>query len=209
MAESSEFVLGVDLDGVCADFYAHMRIIVAEWRGVDVNSLPLDVTYGLHEWGVPDTEEYLRIHRFAVTERGLFRSVPLIDGARQALRRLSNDGFHVRIITHRLFVPYFHRQAVEQTVAWLDSRAIPYRDLCFMEDKCLVDADVYIEDNPRNIEAIQNAGKTVIAFTNSTNAHMDPPPTLRASNWTETEQKIRELRERPRPRQAVPVARAG
>jgi hypothetical protein len=29
------FVLGVDLDGGCGDFYLAMRPIVAEWLGVD------------------------------------------------------------------------------------------------------------------------------------------------------------------------------
>ena len=29
-------VLGIDLDGVCADFYARMREIAAEWFEVDI-----------------------------------------------------------------------------------------------------------------------------------------------------------------------------
>jgi hypothetical protein len=30
-ADQKKIVLGVDLDGVCADFYARMREIAAEW----------------------------------------------------------------------------------------------------------------------------------------------------------------------------------
>ena len=42
-----QFVLGVDLDGVVADFYAGLRPIAAEWLGVAADTLPLEVSYGL------------------------------------------------------------------------------------------------------------------------------------------------------------------
>jgi hypothetical protein len=42
-----QFVLGVDLDGVVADFYAGMRTIAAEWLEVPIESLPTTVSYGL------------------------------------------------------------------------------------------------------------------------------------------------------------------
>jgi hypothetical protein len=44
-------VLGVDLDGVCADFYGHMRVLTAEWFERPVAELPEDVSYGLPEMG--------------------------------------------------------------------------------------------------------------------------------------------------------------
>lgn len=167
-----DFVVGVDLDGVCADFYGRMREVTAIWKGVDVTELPEEVSYGLPEWKVADSAEYRRIHRYAVTEHKLFETVAPIKGAIQSLRRLSTEGVRIRIITHRLFIAYFHQVAVAQTVAWLDHHAIPYSDLCFMEDKGLVNADVYIEDTPRNLDKLEQAypERTVITFTNSTNA---------------------------------------
>jgi hypothetical protein len=33
------FILGVGLDGVCADFYVGIRPIAAEWLGVEETSL--------------------------------------------------------------------------------------------------------------------------------------------------------------------------
>ena len=128
-----DFVLGLDLDGVCADFYACMRKVVAELKGTDPESLPLDVSYDLHEWGIKDKDDYERIHRFAVTQRALFGSMTPMSGAVPALRRLSDEGVHIRIITHRLFIPHFHKTAVAQTTEWLDHHGFPYRDLCFMK----------------------------------------------------------------------------
>jgi 5' nucleotidase, deoxy (Pyrimidine), cytosolic type C protein (NT5C) len=65
-------ILDVDLDGVCADFYGKMREIASEWFECPVDELPLEVTYGLHEWGIMTPDQYASLHRFAVTQRGLF-----------------------------------------------------------------------------------------------------------------------------------------
>lgn len=118
---SEQFVFAVDLDGVVADFYGRMREIVAEWRDVPVDRLAADVEYGLKSWGVADEDEYHRIHRFAVTHRDLFSSLKPIQGAGPALRRLSNEGVRIRIVTYRLFegVKHVHERAIVQTVRWL------------------------------------------------------------------------------------------
>jgi 5'(3')-deoxyribonucleotidase len=180
-----EFVLGVDLDGVVGDFYAAMRVVAAEWLGKDINELTTDVTFGLPEWGLTP-ERYPDMHRFAVTERGLFEQMELIDGAGPALRRLSDEGVYIRIITHRLFISHFHEPAVQQTVRWLDHYGIPYRDLCLIGEKVAVGADLYIEDSPQNVEALRKVKPTIV-FTNSTNRALDPP---RADSWDEAEQQV-------------------
>jgi hypothetical protein len=70
-------VLGVDLDGVCADFYACMREVAAEWFECPIGDLTPSPTWGLKEWGV-EPDKYDNLHRFAVTSRDLFRKVPMI-----------------------------------------------------------------------------------------------------------------------------------
>ena len=189
---SDEYVFGVDLDGVCADFYGKMREIVAFWRGVPVEELSPEPVYGLGNWGVPDRQEYDRIHRYAVSERDLFRDLEPLPGCVQSLRRLSTEGVRIRIITHRLFIYHFHKAAVIQTAQWLDKHAIPYWDLCFMRKKGHINAHIYVDDAEANIRELEETGKPVIAFTNSTNVHMDPAPVLRAANWAEVEATVRE-----------------
>jgi 5'(3')-deoxyribonucleotidase len=175
------FVFGVDLDGVVADFYGGLRPIAAEWLGVAVDSLTPRVSWGLAEWGVDRAPGgYERLHRFAVTQRELFLKMPPMPGAPQALRRLSIEGVRIRIITHRLFIKYFHQVAVSQTIQWLDRHDIPYWDLCFMQQKTAVGADLYIEDSPANIERLRADGAKTIVFTNSTNEHLPGP---RADSW--------------------------
>lgn len=187
------FVFGVDLDGVVADFLSGLKPIAEEWQGVPAGSLPEKVTYDLPEWNLGPTGGYDALHRFAVTERGLFEHLEPIEGAPAALRRLSEREVRIRIITHRLFIPYFHQKAVQQTIKWLDHHGIPYWDLCFMKDKAAVGANVYIEDAPENIKALRADGHNTIAFANSTNVGVDAP---RAETWNEVEELVIRFKEK-------------
>jgi 5'(3')-deoxyribonucleotidase len=177
------FVFGVDLDGVCANFYGGLKPIAAEWLGVDADDLSDEVSWGLPEWGIDRAAGgYQALHRFAVTQRELFRSLMPMPGAPQALRELSNLGIRVRIITHRLFIKHFHAKAISQTISWLDEHDIPYSDLCFMKDKAAVGADLYIDDSPGNVEALRADGHETIVFRNSTNRQVGG---LVAKDWKE------------------------
>jgi len=182
-------ILGVDLDGVCADFYGRMREIAAEWFETRLEDLPQDVSFGLAEWGVKTPEQYESLHRFAVTQRELFKTAPMIAGARRYLRLLSNEGVRVRVITHRLFIHYFHNPAVAQTIDWLDTNGIPYWDLCFMKDKEQVGADIYVEDSPGNVEKLRARGLYTICFANSTNHQVEDP---RAKSWEQVYEFVHE-----------------
>jgi 5'(3')-deoxyribonucleotidase len=188
-SDTGKMVLGIDLDGVCADFYGKMREIAAEWFECDIDDLTTDVSYGLQEWGIQDHEQYSSLHRFAVTQRDLFKTVGIIPGARKYLRKLSDEGYRIRIITHRLFIHYFHAAAVKQTIEWLDNHAIPYWDLCFMREKDQVGADVYIEDSPFNIERMRAHGLYTICFANSTNVDIENP---RANSWKEVYEIVKQ-----------------
>ena len=188
----STFILGVDLDGVVGDFYGTMRKIAAEWLNKPVEALTKDVGYGLDEWGIAEYGGYERLHRFAVTQRNLFRDMPPIEDAPRTLRKLSDRGVRIRIITHRLFIKYFHKTSIIQTVDWLDNYDIPYWDICFMDDKVAVGAHVYIDDAPRNITQLRGQGHKTIVFSNSTNRDFPGP---RADNWIEAEKIILEAME--------------
>jgi len=52
MPDTPKFILGIDLDGVCADFYGGIRCFAAEWLGKDENELVRDVSFNLKEWGI-------------------------------------------------------------------------------------------------------------------------------------------------------------
>jgi hypothetical protein len=52
MVTEREFVLGVDLDGVVADFKRGLKPIAAEWLGVKEESLTDEISYGFPEWNL-------------------------------------------------------------------------------------------------------------------------------------------------------------
>ncbi|MDR3341214.1 MAG: 5'-nucleotidase [Treponema sp.] len=185
--DESSFILGVDLDGVVGDFYSAMRRVAAEWLHKPLESLTEEVSYGLEEWGIAEYGGYDRLHRFAVTQRNLFRDMQPIVDAPAILRKLSNRGIRIRIITHRLFLKHSHKTSITQTVDWLDSYDIPYWDLCFMNDKGAVGAHVYIDDAPSNIIPLRMQGCRTIVFTNSTNRQLPGP---RADSWQDVERLV-------------------
>jgi len=190
--DNSSFIFGVDLDGVVGDFYKSVREIAAEWLNKPIDSLTPEVSYGFGEWGLAEYGGYDRLHRFAVEQRNIFEDMEPIENAPAILRKLSNQGIRVRIITHRLFLKYSHATSITQTVNWLDNYDIPYWDICFMKDKGAVGAHVYIDDAPENIISLRNLGCKTIVFTNSTNRDLPGP---RANDWFEVEKIVMEARE--------------
>lgn len=185
-----QFILGVDLDGVVADHTGRFREIMAEIRGVDPETLSLERSWDFIEWGF-QPDEYSLYHRIAVMEHDMFRTMPLVPGAADALWRLSDAGIWIRIITHRLYINWGHEKAVGDTAAWLDAHRIPYRDLCFLGAKPEVEADAYIDDAPHNIEQLRAQGKTVITFDQFYNRHLTDGP--RATSWEEAEALVIDL----------------
>jgi 5'-nucleotidase len=185
-----EFVLGVDIDGVCGDHATAFREIVALERGVDPLSLPPQQTWNFHEWGLTD-ESFEELHRRAILDHRIFRSMPPIEGVADALWRLSDAGVWIRLITHRLYANFGHAVAVADTVTWLDQVGIPYRDLCFLGRKPEVEADAYVDDAPHNVIELRRAGNAVIVFDQPYNEELAGP---RARTWPEVEVLVTRLR---------------
>jgi 5'(3')-deoxyribonucleotidase len=185
----NEFVLGVDLDGVCADYTSAFRRIVAMERSVDAGSLTTEVSWDFAEWGL-DRDSFLELHKTSVQDHRMFKNMSALDGVSDALWRLSDAGVWIRIVTHRLVTNWGHALIVSDTVDWLDAKSIPYRDICFLGRKPEIEADAYVEDAPHNVEALRARGNTEIVFDQPYNRDLDG---LRASNWVEVEAIVSEL----------------
>jgi 5'-nucleotidase len=177
------FVLGLDLDGVCADYTGGFRRFVATERGVSEHSLPdpVDWDWTRCGWGIDSRQEYLDLHARAVAA-GMFRDLEPLPGASEALWRLSDAGVRIRVITHRLVVSGGHGAAAADTVTWLERHRIPFWDLCFMADKPQVGADLYVDDSPGNVRAFREAGLSVLVFDQPYNRHLDGP---RVHDWAQ------------------------
>ena len=186
MSESQRpFVLGVDLDGVVADYDGAMRDNVSRFKGIDRSTIPVTKAWSLVEsgWPLESEAEFLEMHRRSVTEKRMFATMDAIPGASDALRALSDAGIRIRIVTFRLVVNFAHQIAIADTASFLDLNRIPYRDLCFLKDKsALSDMDLLIDDSPSNIDAVRTrlGGDAAMVFDQPYNQHIDG---LRAKNW--------------------------
>ncbi len=186
MTDSQWFILGVDLDGVCGDHTEAFRQVVAAEQGVDPATLSPQTSWNFYEWGLDD-DSFLELHRKGVLEHRMFATMPVIEGVADALWRLSDAGVWIRLITHRLYTNWGHAIAVADTVTWLDTAGIPYRDLCFLGQKPQVEAHVYVDDAPHNVEALRAEGNEVIVFDQPYNRAVEGP---RARDWAEVEQLV-------------------
>jgi 5'(3')-deoxyribonucleotidase len=185
-----DFVVGVDLDGVCADFAKGLRPIAAEWLGVDEATLTATPSRDYPEWKLNEAGGFEALYRYAVTRRELFRKLPPVEGASLALRRLwTHRRIRIRIITYRLYFEFVHALATTQTIEWLDQHDFPYWDLCFMRDKHEVGANLYIEDSVSNVRALREVEKDVIVFATSQNTELGDE---RAHDWQEIEERVLE-----------------
>jgi len=196
VSTNDHFVLGVDLDGVCADYQGAFKELVARESGWALEDFPEQTTWAFGDsgWPVRDEQHYLELHHRGVTEDRLFTTLREIKGASDTLWRLSDLGVHIRIVTHRLFLSWEHADVVAQTVEWLqqprsDGRPlIPYRDLCFMGNKTDVGADLYVDDAPHNVAALRDSHSDVIIFDQPYNREISG---LRAYTWDDVENIVR------------------
>jgi 5'-nucleotidase len=188
MPTAAPIVLGVDLDGVCADYEGAFRASVARQLDRDPATLPPQTIMDAYsQWGL-SFEEFEEAHRRAVVEDRMFRHMEPLDGVSEALWELSDAGVWIRIITHRLIFNWAHEISAADTAAWLDAHQIPYRDLCFIGDKPNVGADLYVDDSPGNIVSLREAGKAAIVFDQPYNRHLAGP---RATRWSEVLDHVR------------------
>lgn len=180
------FILGVDVDGVCGDHTAAFRAVVAQELGVPEPTLGPQERWDFADWGI-EPDQFLELHRRAVLDHRMFARMPVMPGCAEVLWRLSDAGVWIRLITHRLYANWGHAVAVSDTVSWLDDARIPYRDICFLGAKPQVEADLYIDDAPHNVEELRSAGNRVIVFDQPYNRHVEGP---RAVDWAEVEEQV-------------------
>jgi len=143
--------LGIDLDGVVADFNAGW---IARYNDDFGASVPLDAVQvwdGIHKLThFPDMAgfwEWARGHG-----RGsIFRHLETYDDAVPTLERLDKAGHDIIIITTK------PRWAVHDTFAWIADHRIPTREVHMTWHKWRVPCDVYLDDAPHQVESIHRA----------------------------------------------------
>jgi len=142
----SQMRIGVDLDGVVADFTQGWTSQYKIDFGNEIKEE--DIT----EWGLskPLThfEEEVDFWNWAKDFNGssIFRNLNTYENAVKVLFEISMDGHEVVIISSK---PWW---SIHDTLIWLGENKIPSKEIHFLEDKWKIDCDVYIDDAPHQLE---------------------------------------------------------
>ena len=181
----STIILGVDLDEVVFSYLNGLRRAM-EKEGI---TPPIDDPefYSLFQSGWFESEEQFRLVHGRAVDDGLYTNLELIPEARKTLWELSHAGYKIDIITSRFVNPGQHHAVVTQTALALESNRIPHDNLSFLSDKSRYNTDCFIDDSPKNIMALQAAGKETITFNLRYNEGISGP---RAMNWSEVREML-------------------
>ena len=154
-------VVNIDLDGcVYPDLDDILKQYIAQEES-DLRtglSLPRATTWEFwKDWGM-SKGEWNALFRRGVEVGYIFRKGQPVRGAVDALWRMSDDGWFVRIVTHRLAHARNHRIVQESTAAWLDEHNIPYRSIAYVgngEFKQDYSCQLAVDDKLNNLAGMQ------------------------------------------------------
>lgn len=161
----------VDIDNVIADqvggFY---RILTDEYPHI---SLPPRGTLTEFDIELNFPEEHHELIRSLRLREGFFRSLPMMEGAREGLARLSETVENVRIVT----APTWQwKHCVPEKYAWVEEHL--GRDWCgkiiITRDKTLIHGDVLIDDAPA-VSGVYMPAWTHVLYDQPYNRNVDLP----------------------------------
>ena len=163
--------IAVDMDGVLADVDAQFITWYHREYGIKV---PYEHLIGKTEGaGFPDKGAARRY----VRTPGFFRTLPLIDGAIDAIQRLMED-YEIFIVSAAMEFP----QSLPEKYEWLNEHFpfISWKNIIFCGDKSVIAADYMIDDHPRNLISFKGTPILFDAAHNAGNSDY-----RRVRSWTE------------------------
>jgi hypothetical protein len=134
--------LGIDLDGVVADFSKGWIDLYNREFGTDLRVEQVDTWDGITS--ITHFEEMRDFWKWSsdLDGRTLFWHLEPFPGAVQALHDLDREGHEIVIVTMK---PSF---AIDDTHDWVAAQGIPASEIHILEDKWRIDCDVYLDDGP-------------------------------------------------------------
>lgn len=187
-----DFILGVDLDNVTADYTAGIAQFMHEEYGWSEEDTPPPTDYDFIKakgWPFADRADFLQKHQEFVDRGGLL-GLKVMEGASETLHALVAEGVKIRVITHRLLRNGTYTQVMSDTGRWLDAHRIPFHEICFTGLKASINVDLLVDDAPENISAVRAAGMPVAVFDQPYNQQFDG---LRVHNWEEVGSLVRNM----------------
>lgn len=175
-------VLCVDVDDVLCD--------LEPWRDELKKLGPVDTAAALQLEASEDMKN-------AFYSGGRFRDMAAVPGAAEGLARISAAGIKIVLITAR--PQWQYKRLHSDTVYWLNREGMAYDLLLFSRNKVEAVYEhvrpawpiAFVEDHPRNADAIAEAGIQVLLYDQPHNRHVSAKSGItRVASWTEITSKL-------------------
>lgn len=163
--------IGIDMDGVLADIETHLLNWYEKNYGLKLGP---EIFLGIPESeAFPDKDALLKF----VHTPGFFRTLPVMEGAVDAVKKLSAD-FDIYIVSAAMEFPL----SLFEKREWLAEHFpfISWTNIIFCGDKSIVGTDYLIDDHCKNLDHCKG---TPIMFTAGHNTNHNHH--TRANNWQE------------------------
>ncbi|MGC4041752.1 MAG: 5'(3')-deoxyribonucleotidase [Flavobacterium sp.] len=160
--------IAIDMDGVLADIEAHSLRLYKAYSGVTLSKKDI---LGKEEWNMlPEGLFKIFIHK-----EGFFRNAPVMDGAIEAVAKLSEE-FEVYIVSAAMEFPL----SLSEKHEWLLEHFpfISWKNIVFCGNKSIINADYMIDDHRKNLDTFKGKALMFSAFHNHGQNHHD-----RFDNW--------------------------
>jgi len=134
--------LGIDLDGVVADFVAGWISRYNQEFEADLTPASVQTWDGLHTLTHFSNKD--EFWKWASDHGGgsVFRHLETYEGAIEALHQLAGHSHEIVILTLK---PDW---AVHDTFAWIADHRLPTREVHILSEKWKVPCDIYLDDSP-------------------------------------------------------------
>lgn len=188
----TELRLGIDLDGVVADFNTGWIERYNRHFGGELSRDAVQVWDGLHELTHFEGMEDFWAWAQEGETGSLFRHLEPYAGAVDALWKLHGDGHHIVIITSK---PDW---AIFDTFAWLADHRVPTREVHITEEKWKVGCDVYLDDAPHQLREVRRRRPQALVcrFVRPWNEAV--PGTTDVEGWDHFVETVSRIAEAPR-----------
>ena len=173
--------IAVDMDGVLADTETHFIKYYESESGEKFDREAM--------LGIPESQSFpdkTAVWRYVNTP-GFFRTLPLIEGGRQAIETLMKD-FEVYIVSAAMEFPL----SLYEKKQWLEEHFpfISWKNIVFCGDKSIIKTDYLIDDHLKNLD---NFSGIPLMFTAAHNVNFNHHQRL--NNWAEILTYFKSLRQ--------------
>jgi 5'(3')-deoxyribonucleotidase len=162
--------IAIDMDNVIADVVTHFMDWYEKDYGIRIKPEAL--------MGIAETDAFPNnaVRKYVYTP-GFFRTVPVMPGAQEAVKKLMTK-FDVYIVSAAMEFP----QSLSEKLEWLKEHFpfISWRNIIFCGDKSVIATDYLIDDHCKNLDCC--SGKALI-FTAGHNIKINHHQ--RVNNWQE------------------------